>query len=87
MTARTSPATPTNRLIGIRFRSGTNALVDAGGQDGRTGEFAVTLADRPQQAVFHVRRATPGLATTVPFVVSDECGEFPTLVGGGPSAF
>jgi hypothetical protein len=34
-----------------------------------------------------VRRATAGQGTTVPLVVTDSCGEWPTLVGGGPGAF
>ncbi len=34
-----------------------------------------------------VRRATAGQATTVNLVVVDRCGEWPTVVGGGSSAF
>ena len=86
VTAQTSPATPTNRLAGIRFRPGVNALVDIGSQVGRTGEFTVALTDHPQQLVFYVRPATAGLATTLQLVVIDDCGEFPTLVGAGASA-
>ena len=33
-----------------------------------------------------VERIEPGEATTVPFVVVDDCGEWPTFVGGGTSA-
>jgi hypothetical protein len=36
---------------------------------------------------FLVGRATAGQAATVSFTVTDGCGDFPTFVGGGPSAF
>ncbi|HEY7067294.1 MAG TPA: hypothetical protein VII06_37880 [Chloroflexota bacterium] len=38
-------------------------------------------------AGFSVARVTPGQAVTVPLTVIDSCGECPTAVGGGPSAF
>jgi hypothetical protein len=34
-----------------------------------------------------VTRVAPGQATTIPLTVVDECGAWPTFVGGGPSAF
>jgi hypothetical protein len=37
--------------------------------------------------VLRVRRLTPGQAVIVPLVVTDDCGAWPTFVGGGPSAF
>jgi hypothetical protein len=58
-----------------------------GSQTGRSGQFQVPLADRPTSVTFFVRRATPGQATTVPFVVVDDCGPWSTFVGGGPGAF
>ena len=66
---------------------GSNALIDVAGLAGRTGEFTVAIPGRPEQTTFYVARATPGQATTVPFLVIDDCGEFRTFVGGGVSAF
>jgi hypothetical protein len=33
-----------------------------------------------------VSRVTAGQATTIPLIVVDGCGEWPTFVGGGASA-
>ena len=87
VTAPTTAALSTNALQALRFGAATNALIDAGGQVGATGSFSVALPAGTTQTSFVVRRATPGLATTVPFEVVDACGAFPTLVGGGPAAF
>jgi hypothetical protein len=85
--AHTTATTPDNRLAGIRFLPGVNALVDVGGQVGRTGGFTVAFPDGPRQTDFYVRRATPGQPVTLPLVVIDSCGEFRTFVGGGVNAF
>lgn len=47
----------------------------------------LTPPGSPTTYTFHVRRDTPGQATTVAFTVVDNCGAWPTLVGGGPNAF
>jgi hypothetical protein len=80
-------ATPNNRLLAIRFLPGSNALIDVAGLAGRTGEFTVAIPGRPEQTTFSVARATPGQATTVPFVVIDDCGEFRSFAGGGVGSF
>jgi hypothetical protein len=64
-----------------------NALIDAGSQVGVNHPFTVYLGPGSKQMTFVIRRATPGLATTVPFTVQDDCGSWPTLAGGGPNAF
>lgn len=87
LSAGTSAALPSNALRELRFAAATNALVDAGGQTGQGGAFTVTLAAGTQQTSFVIRRATAGQAATVPLVVVDACGDWPTIVGGGPSAF
>jgi len=76
-----------NRLTELRFGAGANALIDVAGQTGRTGAFTVPLPDRPTSLTFVVRRVTPGQPTTVPLTVVDDCGTWPTLVGGGVGAF
>jgi len=80
-----------NLLLALRFgdpRPSSNELIDVGGQTGRSGAFTVTLPPPGVgQTQFTIRRATPGQATTVSFTVVDRCGDWPTLAGGGPSAF
>ena len=85
--AGTSDLLPVNTLEVVRFGAAANALIDAGGQTGRTGGFDIALPAGTRTTTFVVRRATPGAATTVPLVVVDRCDEWPTIVGGGPSAF
>ena len=57
----------------------------AGGLTDSAGN--TTLALSGTSFTFTVRRVTAGAATTVPFVVTDSCGAWPSLVGGGPNAF
>jgi hypothetical protein len=87
VTADTQGPNGANRLSELRFGAGTNVLVDIAGQSGRVGPFTVSLTGTPTSGTFFVRRATPGQATTAPLTVVDSCGEWPTFVGGGPSAF
>jgi chitinase len=87
VTAGTDVPNFTNRLTQIQFGAGSNALIDIGGQTGRTGDFAVLLSDRPTSLTFQVRRDVAGRAATVPLTVVDDCGTWPTFVGGGPAAF
>jgi hypothetical protein len=87
VTVGTSTSTPNNRLVAFHFLPGRNALVDAGGQVGRTGDFTVAIPGRPAQVSFYLRPAAPGTAVTLPFLVVDDCGEFRTFVGGGVAAW
>jgi hypothetical protein len=87
VTAGTDGPNGANRLTELRFGAGTNALIDVAGQSGRSGAFVAPLTDRPTSVTFFVRRATPGQGTTVPLTVVDSCGEWPSFVGGGASAF
>jgi hypothetical protein len=75
-------------LQALHFGPTNGALVDVpGGQSGATGTFTVSLPASTQQTTFTVRRAVEGQGATVPLVVTDSCGEWPTLLGGGPTAF
>jgi hypothetical protein len=87
VTAGTASPNDANRLTELRFQAGTNALIDVAGQTGRSGPFTVTLTEHPTSITFDVQRATPGQPTTLPFIVADTCGDWPTFVGGGPRAF
>ncbi|MCC7369453.1 MAG: hypothetical protein IT306_13580 [Chloroflexi bacterium] len=73
-----------NRLLSVQVTQTTNALVDIGGQTGRTGAFAVSLNGLPTTTTFNIRRAAAGSAT-VRLNVVDRCGSWSTFVGGGPN--
>jgi hypothetical protein len=80
-----------NLLLALRFddpRPSANALIDVGGQTGRTGAFTVALPPPGvPQTQFTVRRGIAGLPATVHFTVVDRCGDWQTLAGGGGTAF
>jgi hypothetical protein len=84
--AQTLPATPTNGLVSVRVGSATNAQVSIGGTVVPAGQ-TVSLPTGTQQVALVVQRQTPGQAATAQLVVRDACGDWPTLVGGGPNAF
>ncbi len=74
-------------LVRLAFSGLANAVVDAGSQTGATASFTAAMPPRTRQTTFIVRRAAAGLPTTVQLVVVDGCGDWPTLVGGGPTSF
>jgi hypothetical protein len=82
----TADASAHAALQALRFGNATNAQIDAGGQSG-AGSFSVSLPSGTRQTTFTLTRLAAGQAATVPLVVVDSCGEWPTVVGGGPSAF
>src|SRR5262249_59586585 len=74
--------------VTLRFGQATGALIDVPGQPaGQTGNFTVTLPPNTTSTAFVVRQAAAGQAATVPLTVTDLCGDWPTVVGGGPQAF
>jgi hypothetical protein len=77
-----------NSLQSVQFGTATNALIDAGGVVGRTGNFTVSLPAQSTNFAFYVSAisATTGGGVTVPLVVSDACGNWPTFVGSGSGA-
>ena len=77
-----------NRLLTIVFGEGTrtptNALLDLpDGRTGLTGTPTWSATTETTQTIFWVRRQTAGSPVTVPFVVTDLCGAWPTFVGAG----
>lgn len=81
-----------NRLVRLKFGQDShvatvNALIDLPGVgDGRSSPSTVELPNRPTSYTFYVRRATPGTPVTVPVTVTDLCGDWQTMVGGGVRA-
>jgi glucose/arabinose dehydrogenase len=87
ITAGTSVGMPSNQLLAIRFGPARDALIDLpDGQTGMAGNFSVTPSAGAQQYSFVVRETSPGATPTVPLIVVDDCGEWPTFVGAGPGA-
>jgi uncharacterized repeat protein (TIGR01451 family) len=86
LSARTSDGTLRNFLRALYFDALTNARIEAGGQVS-AAPFAVVLPGATEQTTFRLERLTAGQASTVQLTVVDDCGSWPTLVGGGPGAF
>ena len=75
-------------LSALHFGAAVNAQIDApGGPPNAAGNFDVIPQAGTPTYTFSIRRVTAGQAANVPFTVTDACGEWPTFVGGGPSAF
>lgn len=70
----------------IQFAASTNALVTVGNEVDRATAFAHRPAAPTAQLQFQVRRAGGG-AAQVPMTVIDDCGPWPTFIGGGATAF
>jgi hypothetical protein len=69
-------------------RALTNASVSVtGGPASQSQGFTFTPPAGLTTVRFTVTALDRGLSTTVPFVVTDACGAWPTFVGGGPGAF
>jgi hypothetical protein len=87
ITVETLPGSSVNSIQALRFGTAANALIDVGTQVGRSGDFSVTLPAPTTQVSFAIRQGSTGSATTVPLTVVDGCGDWATIVGGGPGAF
>ena len=72
----------TGALRELRFQAARNARIDVGTIVGSPGGVSVQLPERPARVAFAVRQAGLG-PVTVPFVVVDDCGDWPTVVGIG----
>jgi hypothetical protein len=82
--------TQNNQLLSLRFTRLANATVDVATAPVTTVTTAPTtvpLPAHPASIVVTVHRITDGQPTTVELVVTDGCGDWPTFIGGGPSAF
>ncbi|HEY7063790.1 MAG TPA: choice-of-anchor Q domain-containing protein [Chloroflexota bacterium] len=79
-----------NQMQALQFTRLTNATVDVGTSPVITISTApqtVALSSHPASIALTVHRVTAGQAATVELTVSDGCGSWPTLVGGGPTSF
>jgi hypothetical protein len=87
VTANNTAGLPANQIRQIEFSPVRNALIDVNGQTGRSGDFTIQLPPNTQTITFVMHRQTQGQPTTVHLEVTDQCGEWRTMVGGGPNAF
>ncbi|MCC6179625.1 MAG: right-handed parallel beta-helix repeat-containing protein [Chloroflexi bacterium] len=87
ITAGRNGGTPNNTLRELRFGTATNASIDVEGRSGLTGNVTVPLAPGTTSVTFFVRRGPNEDSATVQLVVVDDCGTWPTLVGGGRDAW
>jgi hypothetical protein len=79
-----------NQLQALRFTRLTNASVDVLTSPATSVTAApqtVSLPGHPASVTLTTRRVTDSQPTVVEFTVTDGCGDWPTFVGGGPSAF
>jgi hypothetical protein len=87
VSARSTPGQPINYLTRLRFDSATNARLDIALETGKSTPYAYTPPPGTRELTFFISRATPGQASTLNFVVTDHCGEWPTFAGGAAGAF
>jgi hypothetical protein len=84
------PATAPNNIVRkVQILGAEDALVHVLGQSFGAGGGTVTPTSAEQSVAFIVARQPSGAGKpiTVPFLVTDDCGEWKTFVGGGPTAF
>jgi len=87
LTAGTTTGAPNNALRTIRFGTVVNGSVNVTGYGSASSNSTIGVTPGTQQVTFTVRRSANGTGTTVPFTLTDDCGDWQTFVGGGPSAF
>jgi hypothetical protein len=78
-----------NELVALQFTRLTNARVDIASMPASsiTAPTTISLPAHPATVSMTVHRIASGLGATVELTVTDGCGAWPTLVGGGPSSF
>ena len=86
VTAGVGSGTPNNTLRALRFGTPSNATIEVSGQT-VAANARVTLPAGTRQAHVSVQQTRAGQAVTVPLVIEDGCGDWPTFVGGGAQAF
>jgi hypothetical protein len=76
-----------NRLQRVAFNRISNASVTIGALGERRSPFVAELAPVAQSTRFTVDRVDATRPIHVDLAVTDNCGIWPTFVGGGPSSF
>lgn len=86
LTANNTTGLPPNQITRLEFDPVRNAVVTINSQTSSTG-FTVSLSPVQPTVSFTIARQTPGQASAVHLEVTDQCGEWRTMIGGGPNAF
>ncbi len=86
VTASSNQGFAANAIKSISFGGSTHAEVERVGQPPNAGAFTWTLGSEVAQVTFTIHRTATG-PVQVPFTVTDNCGDWPTFVGGGSGAF
>jgi hypothetical protein len=83
----TVTADPSNPMSAIRFDQPRNAFIDIqNGPGSVAGELNYPLPAGTTSFTFFLRRQVAGQPSTVPFTVTDSCGSWRSLAGGGVAA-
>jgi CSLREA domain-containing protein len=77
----------TNALQAITWGEFRDATVQVNSLGPVTSGQRTSLPPGTTVVMFIISRVTPGQAATASLTVTDACGDWPTLVGGGASAF
>lgn len=75
-----------NPLVRFKADKLDNASVVVNGRSVAEGQ-AIGFVENTLSATMLVSRVTGGRPSTVRFTVTDQCGDWPSFVGGGPTAF
>jgi hypothetical protein len=75
-----------NVMAHLRFGSSPAVEVERTGFPTTSSTFVWNVPTGTTQVVFTLHRIAPG-AVQLPFLVTDNCGDWQTFVGGGPDAF
>ena len=90
ISANGAPGLPSNQIRSVRVDSADNAVLDfspSGGPSAVGAGTTVGFAPGMTSVTFFVRQASPGVPATAQLTVADNCGFWPTLVGGGLDAY
>jgi hypothetical protein len=84
--ALTLPTTLTNEVRGLRIARLANARLSLNGQPLQESQVTQIPAGT-QEVSLVVERVAPGQPGTAQLVVTDNCGDWPTFIGGGVNGF
>jgi hypothetical protein len=89
--AQSNSAVVNNAILRLTFggtppQGSSNDVVEINGTS-QSGSFVIVPSPPATALGFFVRQADPSQPTTVQLIVRDRCGDWPTFVGGGLSAF
>ncbi|HEY7067066.1 MAG TPA: plastocyanin/azurin family copper-binding protein [Chloroflexota bacterium] len=87
ITVASNPGATPNRLVGVQFTSATGAIIQDSGGATIVPPFSPPLPPGATSYGFFIRPRTAGQAATVFLTATDNCGSWPTFVGGGPNGF